>query len=56
MYVADDENDNTTSPSSIWKVDLSHDVVFWGDFLAWNNVFEQCLHMHDLDDTWLYFK
>lgn len=56
LYVADDENDNATSPSSIWKVGLSHDVVFWGDFLVWNDVSEQCFHTHDLDDTGLYFK
>lgn len=40
-----------TLPSSINKVGLGQNVVFWGDFLAQNNISQQCLYTYDLCKT-----
>lgn len=40
-----------TLPSTINKVGLGQNVVFWGDFLAQNNISQQSLHTYNLNDT-----
>lgn len=38
-------------PGTINKVGLGQNVVFWGDFLAHNNISQQCLHTYNLNNT-----
>lgn len=40
-----------TLPSTIIKVGFGQNVVFCGDFLAQNNISQQCLHTYNLSDT-----
>lgn len=39
-----------TLPGAINKVGLGQNVVFWGDFLAQNNISQQCLNTYNLND------
>lgn len=38
-------------PGAISKVGFGQNIVFWGDFLAQNNISEQRFHTHNLKEN-----